>query len=159
MRKLTVCGCDISAFTIVIPTIPDPAEKNAAEFLRDVIEKSCGVTLPISDTKTDHSIVLGSRDNDPDIKWDGFRTVTDDNHVYLFGNMARGTLYASYSFAEKYLDYRYFADDCIVSPTEGKAEVPANLNILDNPGFLARRTTFAAHMHSAEYRAHARLNN
>ncbi len=159
MIKMTICSVNIAEFTIVLPEQPDPAEKTAAEFLRDVIEKSCGVTLSVSDKKTDHSIILGSRDNDPDIKWDGFRTVTDSNHVYLYGNMARGTLYAAYDFAEKYLGYRYFAADTEKIPTEGEAEVPSNLNILDNPGFLARRTTFAAHMHSAEYSAHARLNN
>ncbi|MBQ5820367.1 MAG: hypothetical protein IIW31_03950, partial [Clostridia bacterium] len=102
MKKLTVCGVNIADFTIVIPAIPRPAEKTAAEFLQRVMEASCGVKLPVSDTKTAHSIVLGSRDNDPDIKWDGFRTKTDANHLYLFGNEARGTLYAAYDFAEKY---------------------------------------------------------
>ncbi|MBE6599381.1 MAG: DUF4838 domain-containing protein [Ruminococcaceae bacterium] len=159
MRKLTVCGCDISAFTIVIPTIPDPAEKNAAEFLQRVIAASCGVTLPVSDTKTDHSIVLGARETDPQIKWDGFRIVSDENHLYLHGNMARGTLYAAYSFAERYLGYRYFASDCIAIPTDGEGEVPANLNIIDTPGFEVRRTTCHTHVRSAEYAAHARLND
>ena len=146
MRKLTVCGCDISAFTIVIPTIADPAEKNAADFLQRVIAASCGVNLPISDAKTEHSIVLGSRKTDPQLKWDGFRTVTDDNHAYLFGNIARGTLYAAYDFAEKYLGHRYFTLDTEKIPTEGEAEVPCGLNTVDNPAFSARRTTCYTHM-------------
>ncbi len=156
MRTLTVCGVNIADFTIVIPAIPQPAEKTAAEFLQRVMEASCGVTLPVSDTKTAHSIVLGARDNDPDIKWDGFRTKTDDSHLYLFGNEARGTLYAAYDFAEKHIGYRYFADDCEVIPTEGEADIPANLDTVDNPTFQLRRCSrveygnpeFAAHMRS-----------
>ncbi len=159
MKKLTICGIRIAEFTIVLPENPAPAEKNAADFLRDVIEQSCGITLPVSHAKTVHSIVLGSSETNPEIKYDGFRIASDENHLYLHGNMARGTLYAAYSFAEKYLGYRYFASDCIVIPTEGESAVPANLNLIDNPGFLARRTTFDAHVHSAEYSAHARLNN
>lgn len=159
MRKLTVCGCDISAFTIVIPTIPNPAEKNAADFLQRVISASCGVNLPISDAKTEHSIVLGSRKTDPQLKWDGFRTVTDDNHAYLFGNIARGTLYAAYDFAEKYLGHRYFTLDTEKNPTEGEAEVPCGLNTVDNPAFSARRTTCYTHMQSAELSSHDRLND
>jgi len=159
MKKMTICGMNIAEFTIVLPEQPAPAEKTAADFLRDVIEKSCGVNLPVSHKMTAHSIVIGSRESSDKIKWDGFCIASDDNHLYLYGNVARGTLYAAYSFAERYLGYRYFADDCVVISTEGESAVPANLNIIDNPGFSARRTTFAAHMHSAEYSAHARLNN
>jgi len=159
MRKLTICGTNIADFTIVIPTIPAPAEKTAAEFLQRVISASCGVTLSISDTKTSHSIILGGMDTDPNIKWDGFRMATDEQNLYLHGNVARGTLYAAYDFAEKYINYRYFADDCEVISTEGEAVVPCGLNTIDNPVFPARRTTCNQHMHSAELSAHCRLND
>jgi len=159
MRNLIICGTNIADFTIVIPTIPAPAEKTAAEFLRRVISASCGVTLPISDTKTSHSIILGGMDTDPSIKWDGFRMATDENHLYLHGNVARGTLYAAYDFAEKYIDYRYFADDCEVIPTEGETVVPCGLNTIDNPGFSARRTTCHQHVTSGAFSAHCRLND
>ncbi len=158
MKKLTVCGHDIAEFTLVIPAIPHPAVTTAAEFLRDTIAKACGVDLPIAD-KAEHGIYIGTRGACDCVKHDGFRITTDSTNVYLDGNMERGTLYAAFSFAEKYIGYRYFADDCIVIPTEGSGDVPANLNIIDNPGFPARRTTFSAHMRSAAYSAHARLND
>ncbi len=159
MRTLTICGTPIAAFTIVIPTLPDPAEKRAAEFLQRVISTSCGVTLPITDKPVCHSIVLGFRETDPAIKYDGFRIASDDAHLYLYGNMARGTLYAAYDFAETYLGYRYFADDCEVIPTDGEADVPAGLNHIDNPAFAARRTSCEQHVHSAEMSSHSRLND
>ena len=151
MRILTVCGCDIAAYTIVIPANPDPAEKTAAEFLKRVISASCGVTLSVSDQMTERSIVIGSRETHPTIKWDGFRTATDDRHLYLHGNIPRGTLYAAYDFAEKHLGYRYFADDCEVIPTEGEADVPASLNIIDNPVFESRRHSWIGNYEHSDY--------
>ncbi len=168
MRTLTVCGVNIADFTIVIPAIPQPAEKTAAEFLQKVTEASCGVKLPIvhrDECKAEHCIILGSRNTDPDIKWDGFRTKTDANHLYLFGNVARGTLYAAYDFAEQYMGYRLFAEDpqtgdrCEVIPTEGETDVPANFDNVNNPGFAARRTTCHQHQVSPEFSAHSRLND
>ncbi len=159
MRKLTVCNHNIADYTIVLPTCPAPAEQTAADFLRRVIETSCGVTLPISDTASDCGIYIGSRDASDEVKNDGFRITTDDKNVYLDGNIVRGTLSAAYDFAEKYLGYRMFAPDCEVIPTEGETEVPAGLNIVDNPVMVARRTTCYAHCLSGEFAAHCRLND
>ena len=102
MRKLTICGRSIADFTIVLPAIPDPAEKRAAEFLKNTIKSSCGIELPISD-QAEHGIYIGTRQPCDCVKWDGFRMTTDERNLYLDGNMARGTLYAAYEFAEKYL--------------------------------------------------------
>jgi len=165
MKKINICGASIAEFTIVLKLIPQPAEKTAAEFLQRVIKASCGADLPISGTKTEHNIFIGSRDPSPDVKWDGFRITTDDHSLYLDGNVARGTLYAAFDFAEKYMGYRLFSEDpqtgdrCEVIPTEGEAEVPCGLNIIDNPGFAARRTTCHQHSVSAEFSAHCRLND
>ncbi len=158
MRTLTICGTDITAYTIVTKTAPAPAETTAAEFLRKVIAKSCGVTLPITTTPTDHSIMIGTREACADVKWDGFRTTTDAANVYLDGNIPRGTLYAAFDFAETYLGYRYFADDCIVTAADGAADVPRDLCRVDNPGFEARRSDCYTHMSSPAFCAHLRLN-
>ncbi|MBE6599450.1 MAG: DUF4838 domain-containing protein, partial [Ruminococcaceae bacterium] len=131
----------------------------AAEFLKNVIKTSCGTELPISDKKTAHSILIGTREPCGCVKHDGFRITTDENNVYLDGNIARGTLYAAFDFAEKYIGYRYFYDDCEVIPTEGESEVPSGLDIVDNPVFAARRTTCWQHRRSGELSAHSRLND
>lgn len=162
MKELTICGVSIAEFTLVIPTLPQPAEVTAAEFLQRVIAASCGVTLPIihrDQSTPDHGIFLGTRDTDAEIKHDGFRTKAEGGHLYLYGNMPRGTLYAAYDFAEKHLGYRLFSADCEVIPTEGEAEVPCCLNAVDNPVFSSRRTTCWQHAQSAELSAHARLND
>ncbi len=157
MRTLTICGHDIAEFTLVIPAIPHPADTTAAEFLRDTITKSCGVTLPITDTPAAHSIILGSREPSPEVKYDGFRITTDEGNLYLDGNVARGTLYAAYDFAEKYLDYRYFAADCEVIPTEGEANVPAGLNLVDNPVIESRAHSWIDNCTNPEFASHTRV--
>ena len=135
MRKLTVCGRGIADFTLVLPADPAPALKTAAAFLKRVIVVSCGVVLPIADMEhaPEHGIYIGTRAPSPTVKLDGFRISADDGNVYLDGNIARGTLYAAYDFAEKYLGYRYFAIDVEKIPTEGEAEVPCGLELVDNP--------------------------
>ncbi len=163
MLHLTVCGIPIAAYTIVLPPIPDPAEKTAAEFLQRVITSACGVTLPITDTPTDHSILLGTREACAEVKWDGFRitcgdTAADHCHLCLDGNIPRGTLYAAYEFAEKYMGYRRFALDCEVIPTEGEADVPRGLDTINNPAFEVRRCSNYDMLNDAEFAAMTRLN-
>jgi len=163
MRKLTICGTDIAEFALVTKADPNPAEKTAALFLQRVIQASCGAVLPISAT-AEHGIFIGTRDACDEVKWDGFRTTTDDKNLYLDGNIPRGTLYAAYDFAEKYLDYRFFATDRVPGNdterivTEGEAEIPCGLDAVDNPAFGIRRSDFGGFDDKEEYCAHARLN-
>ncbi|MBE6598839.1 MAG: DUF4838 domain-containing protein [Ruminococcaceae bacterium] len=157
MRKLTICGLDITKYAIVLNPIPDPAEKTAAEFLVRVIETVCGVKLPVSDS-AEHGIYIGTREPSPDVKWDGFRTTTDERNLYLDGNISRGTLYAAYDFAEKYLGYRRFAIDCEVIPSEGEADIPVGFSVVDNPAFEVRRNSNYDRLNDADMASAARLN-
>ncbi len=158
MKKLTVCGRNIAEYTIVLTPIPDPAEVTAAEFLQRVIKTACGVELSVAD-RAEHGIYIGTRPACDEIKWDGFRMTTDDKNVYLDGNIPRGTLYATYDFAEKFIGYRRFAADCEVIPTDGEAEVPAGLDIIDNPAFEVRRCSNYDQLHDADFAAQSRLNS
>jgi len=158
MRKLTVCGADISKFCIVLKQDHHPAEKTAAEFLRRVIAESCGVDVTVSDTASEHSIFIGECRRPDDVKWDGFAVCTDEKSLYLGSKEARGTLYAAHSFAEKYLGYRRFAQDTEIIPTDGEADVPCGLEIVDNPVFEVRRCDAYGLMKFPEQAAFARTN-
>ncbi len=157
MKKLTICGTNVAEYAIVLKSIPAPAEKTAAEFLQKVIETSCGEKLPIT-TTAENGIYIGTREASPDIKWDGFRMSTDDKNLYLDGNIPRGTLYAAYDFAEKYLGYRHFVADCEVIPTDGEADVPCRLNVIDNPTFEERRCDWCEFEEHIDFMNHSRLN-
>ncbi len=158
MRTLTMCNHDIARYTIVLSSPPAPAETTAAEFLQRVISTACGLTLPISDTG-EYAIRIGTREPSPAVKWDGFRITSDEKNVYLDGNIPRGTLYAAYDFAEKYLGYRRFAADCEVIPTEGEVSVPANLDFIDNPTFEERRSDWCDFTKHLDFGSACRINN
>ncbi|MBE6598893.1 MAG: DUF4838 domain-containing protein, partial [Ruminococcaceae bacterium] len=158
MRKLTICETPIDRFTIVTKAEPHPAEGKAAEFIKRIIEASCGVALPVSSEGGEHNIYVGTREAHPDVKFDGFRTTTDDGSLYLDGNIPRGTLYAAYDFAEKYLSYRCFTHDTERIVTEGESEVPTGLDKIDNPVFGIRRSDFGGYKGHPECCTHRRLN-
>ncbi len=159
MMKITLCGRNIAECAIVTSTAPAPAEKTAAEFLKRVIHAACGTELPIVtiDEPVPNGICIGTRGASPDVRFDGFRITTDDAHLYLDGNIPRGTLYAAYDFAEKHLGYRCFAEDCEVIPTEGEADIPAGLDTVDNPVFESRRHCWISNRNNPEFASHNRL--
>ncbi len=157
MRKLRICGRDIAEYTIVLRETPAPAEVTAAEFLGRVITAACGVTLPVAESGA-HGIYIGTREASSQVKWDGFRMTTDNGNVYLDGNIPRGTLFAVYDFAEKYVGWRSFAHDCEVIPTEGEVEVPCGLDVIDNPTFEERRSDWYCFEHHVDFMNRCRIN-
>ncbi|MBO4798724.1 MAG: hypothetical protein J5494_08170, partial [Candidatus Methanomethylophilaceae archaeon] len=158
MRKLTICGHDVCFYSLVLPKEPSSTQKSAAEFLGRVIRSGCGLTLPVAEDAP-LAIRIGTRGAAPEIRWDGFRIDAQDGQVFLDGNLDRGTLYAAFSFAERFLGYRRFTDDLEVIPETGEASVPEGFHALENPGFEGRRTTCYHHVRSGEFSAHHRLND
>ena len=163
MRKLTINGRDISAYTIVLRREPASAERTAAAFLQRVITQACGVTLPVTEEAEIRAggpaIRVGTRPGDKRVKWDGFRIAAEDGDLYLDGNLPRGTLYAAYDFAERYLDCRLLAPDTEVISAEGSAEVPVGLDLVDNPAFEARCFDWGGLDDQPEAAARGRIND
>ena len=156
--KLTICGVDISEFKIQLAVEAVPAEKTAAEFLQRIVKTACGTELQICTEASAHNIVLGQQPYTDEIKYDGYQIKTDDANLYLSGNLARGTLYAAYSFAERYLGYRSFAIDTEVIPQEGAVDVPAGENVVDSPVFELRLNDWIGHTNYPDFSARARIN-
>ncbi|MBQ4290834.1 MAG: DUF4838 domain-containing protein [Clostridia bacterium] len=157
MQKLTICGAPVSDFSLVLRKEPHPAERTAAEFLQTVLEKACGVLLPVTEDAEGPGIFLGTRSGGEGVRWDGFRIRTDDRNLYLDGNVPRGTLYAAVDFAERYLRYRFFASDTEVIPTEGEAEIPAFLDRCDNPSFQERHCDHSPFLENPRFRVFSRI--
>ena len=156
--KLTICGTDISEFKIHLPAEAAPAEKTAAEFLQRVIKTACGVELPVCSEETAHAIVIGGQPCCDEIRYDGYQIKSDEGNLYLSGNLLRGTLYASYGFAERYLGYRSFAMDTELIPQEGEVNVPQGVLIIDNPVFELRMNDWIGYTHYPENASRARIN-
>ncbi len=158
MRTLKICNADVSAFSVVIKADADPAEKTAAEFLQRVIKASCGAELPIVAEKAEKGIYLGFRAPGDEVKYDGFKIAADGADLFIDGNLARGTLYGAYDFAEEFLGYRSFAPDCEVIPAEGEAEVVPGYEHVENPVFEMRHCDINTYYKDKAYASRCRNN-
>ncbi len=157
MQKITVSAVEIGKFAILLPPEPDPAEVTAAQYLQKAILKTAGAKLEITSAPAEHSIKIGFGSTEG-IKYDGFTVSTDEKNIYLRGRIPRGTLYAVYDFAERFLGVRHFAPDCEIYPTEGGAEIPAGYSLTDNPVFDYRHADWLSFMNSREFASLSRLN-
>ncbi len=155
--KLTICNAELSKFSIVLPESPEAAHETAAAFLQRVVKTACGVDLSVADV-AEHAIVLGACPPGERVCYDGYRIATDEKNLYLDGNLARGTLYAAYAFAERWLGWRALAPDTEVIETEGEAEIPAGIEIIDNPVFEYRHCDAYGFAKNREFSAFSREN-
>lgn len=118
-----------SDYKIVVSADPSRIEKYAAEELRDFIEQSTAVTLPIvSDDEVSHDnnaryISVGATKllaAQSDIKADyaelgenGVIVKTQGNCAYVTGATDHGTLFAVYRFLHYQIGYEAYAYDCV----------------------------------------------
>lgn len=158
MRTVKICKTDISLFSVVVKSESDPAEKTAAEFLQRVIKASCGVELPIVEENAEKGIYLGFCAPGDGVKYDGFRLFEKGGDLYLDGNLARGTLYAAYGFAEKFLGWRAFAPDCEVISDSGEAEIPLGFEFTDSPVFEMRHCDNISFNRHRDFASFSRIN-
>ena len=133
-----------SLYSIVISDNPSETEYFSASELRDFIESSIGVVLPIKSDKESSlsnkiisigNTALVSSSIKKDIEklgTDGFIMKTDDDDLFIVGENEAGTLYGTYDFIERFLGVRFLADDYTYIPSI--SELPLyNLNIADSP--------------------------
>ncbi len=124
-----------STHAIVIPTDPTPQEQHAAKDLQVQLELATGEDLPIwyeTDADECTPIVVGKCEtleklvgniDFEGLGLEGIHIKTAGPALVLAGNR-RGVLYATYTFLEDYLGFRWFTPDCSTWPKEGVIEVP-----------------------------------
>ncbi|MCX6282276.1 MAG: DUF4838 domain-containing protein [Bacteroidetes bacterium] len=137
-------------FQIVTPLNPSPAELKAANELQKYLEKISGIRISITDdqekmrtcefvigrsTRVPESIDL--RNMDPD----GFVIKNFGTRVILAGGSHKGTLYAVYTFLEKYMGCRFYAPDAETIPVQKNIRLP-ELNYSGHPAFKDREVYY-----------------
>ncbi|MBE6952464.1 MAG: DUF4838 domain-containing protein [Ruminococcaceae bacterium] len=150
---LKICNRPLDQFHIVLPEKPHPAEVHAAELLREYAKLACGVEL-----NGDAAIHIGGDRPTDGICWDGFSIETDETDLYLFGAIPRGTLYAVYGFAEKYLGIRRYAPEVTRVVAPAAETIVPNHREIDNPGFGMRINDWITHVQDKEFAAWERMN-
>jgi len=146
---------------IIIPTDADPAEKRAAEELRDAVKKATGTELNI---KTDAAAgewpirIGGASDlKTDDLGDEDFTVRTTDQGVDIVGGSPRGTLYGVYTALEDGLGVRWLTADCTSIPKTDKVEVH-NGETTFRPRFSWRNAYYRANSDHPELAAHLRNN-
>ncbi len=113
---------DLCGFDLVVAADASPAERFAAEELRDHFARASGTTLSIVtdvERKTEHIFVGSSsafRSSDlafPEDQFgpEDFRVLARDRNVAIVGGRPRGTLYGVYDFLEQCLGVRFLTSD------------------------------------------------
>lgn len=115
VKRLTVAGRDISEYSIYMDCAKDECHTLAATELRDFIGKACGFYPEITDTETEHMIVLEQVLPDDEryatLGDEGFTIeVKDSGDLYITGGQWRGCLFGVSEFLEKYVGWRFLYD-------------------------------------------------
>ena len=155
-------------YSIAIPAKASPAQKYAAEELRDFTEKTTGVKLPIVTVASGaralpaKAIVLGESGGqgaDRPAGKDGFRLVAKPPHLYITGESDRGTLYGVYEVLERFAGCRWYASWHARTPRCARIEVPANLDETQTPAFAMREPYWYDVIQNPAFAARLRVNS
>ena len=144
VKKLTIDGIDISEYRIVYGA--DETEKYAASELAKYLSRATGKTVEVTDDSAaaaEHEIFVGKTNRESgslvldreSIGEESFAIRSDGNgRMMIAGGGARGTLYGVYEFLEKYVGWRFIAQDCDVIYQSKKIELK-NLDDSQSPCF------------------------
>lgn len=142
--SVKISGEPIESYRIVIAKEASDAIIYAAEELTTYIYRTIGIKLAtVSDSEqaTEHEILVGKTnryDALTQLGNDDFEIAAYPGHLSLCGGGDRGTLYAVYTYLEKYIGWRWFAKDAEVLRKPVSRDICAGENITERPLFNFR---------------------
>ncbi|MBR6916666.1 MAG: DUF4838 domain-containing protein [Clostridia bacterium] len=147
--EIKISGKNISRYTIVYPgdidlaTVYSPAMDYAIRELRSYIEDACGIKLNIAsegDTIDSYRIrYTYDFNNEYDIGKEGFVfRARDDGDFDIICGTQRGALYATYTFLEELIGYRFLTGDVEYLYKADTVSIPAGYYDRQVPGFEYR---------------------
>ena len=134
VKKITIAGADISEFTVVRPAETNENMLFAISELVRLVEKACGVRLPVADSASGHKITFAFSD-DPALKFDGYTYEVKNGDLNFTGARARGSMYAVWRFLENELGWdNLIHGDCHLNESD-LVEIPEGLTKSETPAF------------------------
>ncbi len=138
-------------YSIVKSASASTVDNVAADTLQNYLSQICGTVFPIiTDTAapSGNEIIVGITNREGSLYDidraalgdEGIHIEVADGNIIITGGAVRGTLYAVYSFLEKYLDCHWYAEDCIDIPTADTLEIPAVIDYTYVPALAFRET-------------------
>ena len=152
-------------YAIVIPASADPAQRYAAEELRNFTERTTGVALPIKEfvsggTIPSKAVVLAAGDGkDPALGEDGFRLRVKDGRLLVKGGSGRGTLYGVYEILERFAGCRWYSSWHSVVPKLKRISVPTDLDETHKPAIAIRIPYWYDIIKHRDFAARLRVNS
>ena len=147
-----IVNAGASAYAIVVPADPLPADKQGALILQKYLARMSGAMLPITNErdfkKGSPAIFLGrtgATEGAYDfsrIKDDGFFIATSGNTLFIAGAHGRGTVYGVYDFLDRYLGCKKYSAEPAVVPHAPTVSVAGGLFDLQNPAFRYRQSYY-----------------
>lgn len=139
-----------SSYYIVIPGNASGMEKKSATVLQNYFQKVTGVKLDIREESSRDAAVIAIGNTKfaaaavktDRLKEDGYAIVHQGKNLVIAGKGAKGTLYAVYTFVEKYLGCRKWYTGAAQTPRIKTLSMPAGLALYENPAFEYRESYF-----------------
>ena len=139
----TVGGKNISRYSILVPSNADASMKYASKLLKTKINQACGITLNIVNDRSATEDYLIEYKLDAEDEYvlgnEGYNVkVTDDGDVVITCGVKRGALYATYYLLEKFIGYRFLADDVVYIYKASNVDLPVGFDETEVPVFEYR---------------------
>ena len=131
MKKISICGKDVSKFTVVYDPTEGEAITFAVEELVRYVEAASGVRLLAVTPKEVTPMMLSKIKVGRKVNSGSYAIKGEEDFIIryypdmvrLLGNSPRATLYAVYDFLEKEIGWRFLTPDCEVL-TGGDVDLP-----------------------------------
>ncbi len=168
VKKLLICGTDISAYTVICGRDADERVKKAVDTLTEMVKRAVGHRLPMAgeDEAAPYEIVVGVTDRDTEkvkearasLKGEGYAIVAEDNRLFLTGYDDRGVIYGIYSFLEDYLGVRFYESGYTVIHEAQLVEVLAGTCVTFTPWFEYRDVGWYDYNKNHDFAARNKMN-
>lgn len=169
VKKMLICGVDISEYRIVCAREAAQCVKDAVDTLAEMVQKAvgCGLQVIGENETAAHEIVIGDTNRNTEavlqakasVKNDGYVILAEGSRLFITGNLDRGVSYGVYSLLEDYVGVCFFASDCTVIREAETVEVPRDIRVVYSPRFEYRDIGWYDRMEDLSLACRNKLNS
>ncbi len=150
-----------SDYTVVVSHDASQSEHTAARELQFYLQQISGVRLSLSSNPTPKMIHVGwspaTGYKKPRDTFQGFRYVTRDGNLYIYGGRNQGTMYGVYAFLENELGIRWYTGDYTKIPKRSSFKLKS-YNHSEKPALDYRLDFYHEPLRNPVWCARNRLN-
>ncbi|MCI8543803.1 MAG: DUF4838 domain-containing protein [Lachnospiraceae bacterium] len=168
IKKVLICGKDISEYAVVCPKGASPFLTEAAETFVRIIREAIGQELRVMDEDgaAAYEIVIGTTNRDTELvrqsraslKNDGYAILGEGSRLFITGGNDRGAGYGVYSLLEDYMGVRFYASDCTVIHEAQTVEVPEGIRVLYSPVLEYRDLNWYDYIKNHDFASRNKVN-